>query len=151
MASDVLLPGAPVRQFSIFLENKVGALMRLVKLLHDSQVAVLGLSVAEATDVTIVRIVVNDPDTVEQVFFERGIPFTSCSLVVVELPDGPAGLGRCLQALLEAETNIMFAFPLLTHPDGKPALALRVEDITFGMAVLTTNGFKVLYQEDLSR
>lgn len=151
MGSDVMLPGTPVRQFSVFLENKVGALMRLVKLLNDSQVAVLGLSVLDTTDVTIARMVVSDPDTVEQVFFERGIPFSECSLAVVELADGPAGLGRCLHCLLEAETNILYAYPLLTHADGRAVLAFRVEDTAFGLSVLTTNGFKGLYQEDLSR
>ena len=151
MGSDVILPGNPVRQFSVFLENKVGALMRLVKLLNDAHVSVLGLSVLETTDVTIVRIVVSDPDTVEQVFFERGVPFSGCSLVVVELADGPAGLGRCLHTLLEAETNILFAYPLLTHPEGRTALAFRLEDTSFGMSVLQSNGFKILYQEDLSR
>jgi hypothetical protein len=151
MAAEVIPPGQPVRQFSVFLENKVGALMRLVMLLNASHVSVLGLSVLETTDVTIVRLVVTDPDVVEQVFFERGIPFSACTLIVVELADGPAGLGRCLQSLLEAETNLLFAYPLLTHPGGRPALAFRVEDTAFGMSALVAAGFKLLFQEDLSR
>jgi hypothetical protein len=149
--ADVQLPGRPVRQFSVFLENKLGALMRLVKLLDDAHVAVLGLGVLESTDVTIARLVVSDPETVEQVFMERGVPFSACELVVVELADGPAGLGRCLQALLGAEINILSAYPLLTRPHGRTALALRLEDSSFASGFLGSIGFTVLYQEDLAR
>jgi len=151
MSFPVKPPGSPVRQFSVFLENKVGALMRLVRLINNAHVDVLGLSVLEATDVTIVRLVVSDPETVEDLFFQRGIPFRSCQLMVVEIPDGPAGLGRCLQALLEAETNIMYSYPLMTHSEGRAALAFYLEDLDFASEVLRTSGFKVLYQEDLSR
>jgi len=151
MIPDVKPPGGPVKQFSIFLENKCGALIRLVRLLDEAHVSVLGLSMLDATDVTIARLVVSDPETVEQVFYERGVPFRTSELVVVDLPDGPTGLSACLQVLLEAETNILFAYPLLNQPGGHTLLALALEDTVFGSAVLQQSGFKILYQEDLSR
>ena len=44
--------GTPVRQIAVFLHNRVGALMSLVKLLHDNSIEVLGLSVQESTELT---------------------------------------------------------------------------------------------------
>ena len=129
----------------------MGSLMRLVKLLDDARVAVLGCSVLETTDVTIARLVASDPDSAEQIFMERGVPYTVCDLLVVELPDGPTGLGRCLQALLGAEMNIHFAYPLLTHPNGRSAIAFRLDDTAFATNFLQSIGYRTLCQEDISR
>ena len=143
--------GTPVLQFSVMLENRVGALLGLVKLLNDHAVDVIGLSVQDSYDTTVVRLVVTDSDTVQTVFIEKGIAFGTSELLVVALQEGPAQLGECHAALLQAETNIYFCYPLLVHPSDKTMLALRLDDHEFGGEVLHNNGFKVLCQEDLSR
>ena len=125
--------------------------MGLVRLLNDAKVQVLGLSVQDSVDVTVVRLLVTDPDTVDTLFIERGIPFGGCDVVVVQLEGGAADLAKCLSALLTAETNIHFVYPLLSRPAGKAALALHLEKIEFGSNVLRDNGFQLLSQSDLSR
>ncbi len=56
-----------------------------------------------------------------------------------------------LTALLQAECNIHSAYSLLTRPRGKAALALHVEDRDCATAVLSSNQFKLLTQQDISR
>jgi hypothetical protein len=143
--------GTPVRQISVMLQNRVGALLSLVRLFNDQLVEVLGLSVQDSHDTTVVRLVVSDPDTVETLFIEKGINFATCDLLIVELKEGPTSLGACLSALLHAETNIYFSYPLLIQPTEKSLLALHVDDNDFGGQVLHNNGFKILFQEDLAR
>lgn len=143
--------GSPVRQVAVFLQNRAGELLSIVKLLNDHHVIVLGLNVQDSTDTTVVRLVVSDPDTVESLFIERGIPFSTSDLIVVELKDGAEGLAECLQGLLIAETNIQFIYPIMSRPHGHPVLALHLDDNEFGRSVLSKNGFRVLMQEDLSR
>jgi hypothetical protein len=141
----------PVQQFSIMLENRVGALASLVRLLNDNFVEVLGLSVQDSADVTVVRMVVSDSETAETLLIEKGISFGMCDLVVVELKDGPSELGKCLQELLAAETNIYFCYPLMIQAGNCCALALRLDDTEFGITALQNCGFKVLFQNDLAR
>ncbi|MEX2578585.1 MAG: acetolactate synthase [Verrucomicrobiales bacterium] len=143
--------GTAVRQIAVFLPNRPGAFVSILNLLSGNYVVVLGLSVQDSIDNTVVRLVVNDPDTVETLFIEKGIPFNTTDLVVVELRDGAEQMPDCLSTLLKAETNIHFIYPLLTHPNGKAALALCVEDNDFGQSILAKAGYKVLRQEDLSR
>ena len=147
----ITISGTVVRQIAVFLQNQVGTFLSIVRLLNDNHVVVLGLSIKESTDATIVRLLVSDPDTVMALFMERGIPFSTTDLVVVELRHGAEGLADCLQALQDAETNINFAYPILSQPNNLSALALSVEDAEFGGKVLHEAGFKLLYQEDLSR
>ena len=143
--------GTDVRQISIFLENRVGSLLSIVRLINENQVVVLGISVQESIDVTVVRLVLSDPDTIESLFIEKGIPYSTSALLVVELKESLGGLATCLHELLCAELNIHFIYPLITRPNENPVLALRLDDTDFGRGVLHQAGFKLLSQEDLSR
>jgi hypothetical protein len=143
--------GSRVTQFSIFLANKVGALLDVVKLLNARDVLVLALTVQDSADTAIVRIVVSDPDTVQDLFVENQVPYSVCDLVVVELSEGANELGRLLAALLAAECNIFGSYALLTRPRGKAALALHVEDNECAASVLNAHQFRILGQSDISR
>ena len=143
--------GAPVRQFSVMLPNRSGALASIVKLLRAAAVEVIGLSVQDSRDATVARLVVTDPDAAAAVFMEKGIPHTHCELIVVVLRESGPGLLQCLESLKDAETNVDFAYALLPSPKGQSLLALHVEDYEFAVSILHQSGFKLLYQENLSR
>ena len=140
-----------VRQFSVFLQNKVGALLEIVRLLDQNNIIVLALSIAESYESAISRIIVSDPDRTEELFREHDIPHSSCELMVVELADGPGDLSKLLAALLMAEVTVHFSYPLLVRPRGRAVLVLHVDDIECATSVLLGEGFKLLTQGDLSR
>jgi len=142
---------APVKQFSIFLRNKVGALLDVVKMLNEHSVEVLALSVQDSADAAIVRIVVSDPEQVQELFAMNDIPCSVCDLVVVELKESASELGKLLKGLLMAEVNVHTSYSLLTRPRGHCALALHVEDSDCATAVLRSHGFRLLDQADISR
>jgi len=143
--------GGAIRQLSVFLQNRVGALMALTRLLRDHSIEILGLSMQDTTEMTLVRLVLSDPDGAGMLFIERGIPHTDCKIIVVELTESNRRLTECLAALLEAELNIEFCYPLLVRPGLHPLLALHCDDVEIAADVLHRAGFKVLCQEDLSR
>ena len=58
----------PVRQFSIFLANKAGRLLELIRILHSRQVHVVALTILDTTDSSIVRMVVDDPYQARAIF-----------------------------------------------------------------------------------
>ncbi len=143
--------GPLVKQFSIFLPNKVGAMLDVVKLLHAHNTHVVALSISESTDSAIARIIVNDPDGVEHLFREHNVPFGICAMIVVELREVATQIAQLLAALLMAEVNVHFTYPLLTHPQGFAAQALHVDDTDCASSVLVGEGFRLLSQSDISR
>ncbi|MCW1913823.1 acetolactate synthase [Luteolibacter sp. GHJ8] len=151
MPAKTIAPGNPVKQFSVLLPNRAGALASLVKLLRAAAIEVVGISVQDSRDATIARLVVTDPDTAEHIFLEKGIPHTTCDLVVISLRESGPELLPVLDTLMVAETNIDFAYALMPSPQGHTLLALHVEDYDFAVGVLNSAGFKLLYQEELSR
>ncbi len=145
------LGGPAVRQYSVFLANRVGALMEVVKMINEAGVIVLALSIQDSSETSIARMIVSDPDRVEELFGRSDIAYGMCNVAVAELEEGASDLPRLLAALLEAEVNVLFSYTLLVRPRGRPLLALHTDDIECASAVLAGRGFRLLRQTDLSR
>ena len=143
-------PDAFVRQFSVMLENRVGALSSLLGLLETRNILCVGFSLQDFKEVTIARIVVTDPQEATELFLEKGISFHSCEILVVNLPQGAQDIKNCLNALLYAEVNVNFMYSLMPAVR-KTLIALHVEDICFAASVLNTAGFTLCRQKDISR
>lgn len=145
------LGGALVKQFSVFLPNKVGAMLDIVKLLNAHHTHVVAMSVSESTDSAIARVIVSDPEQVQELFRENNIAYGVSEVVVVELQEVATGLMKLLASLFMAEVNVHFTYALLTRPGGVAALALHVDDTDCASSVLLGAGFNLLSQRDISR
>lgn len=145
------LDGRAVRQYSVFLANRVGALMEVVKMLSEAKVIVLALSIQDSSETSIARMIVSDPELLEELFDRNDIAYGVCEVVVAELEEGASDLPRLLAALLEAEVNILFSYTLLIRPRGRPLLAIHTDDLECATAVLEGRRFRLLRQTDLSR
>jgi hypothetical protein len=145
------LGGPAVRQYSVFLANRVGALMEVVKMLTDARVVVLALSIQDSSETSIARMIVSDPEKLEELFDVNDIAFGVCEVAVAELEEGASDLPKLLAALLEAEVNILFSYTLLVRPRGRPLVAIHTDDLECASAVLEGRSFRLLRQTDLSR
>lgn len=143
--------GPTVKQFSVFLLNKVGALLEIIRLLNESQVHVIGLISQDSTDSALVRLIVSDPDAVEQIFDLHEVAYSISEILVVEMREVAVDLKKLLQCLLMAEVNIHVCYPLLLRPHGRSALALHLDDAECARSVLSGEGYRILNQNDLSR
>ncbi len=138
-----------VRQFSVFLENKVGKLFELVHLFDEApNVHLCALSVVESADHAVVRVIPNNADAAREVLREHGLPFSEFDLLIVELADNHTLTSMCLY-LLGAELNIRFAYPLMLRPDSTPTIALAVDDQMLAGQILRKKRFRLLGEEDL--
>lgn len=138
-----------VRQISTFLENKVGELMRLAKAFEGTDIRILSLSIINSVDCAIIRLIVDHVDQAEAIIRNAGFAVSTSELLVVELPPGKTGLLSMCSALLAAEVNVHYAYPLLTRSHGRSALALLVDDTETAAAVLRSKRFTILDEGDL--
>lgn len=145
------LEGPAVRQYSVFLANRVGALLEVVQMLNEARVVVLALSIQDSSETSIARMIVSDPEALEDLFGRKDIAYGVCEVVVAELEEGVSDLSRLLAALLEAEVNILFSYTLLVRPRGRPLVAVHTDDLECASSVVAGRGFRLLRQTDLSR
>ena len=111
---------------------------------------IVSLMVVDSADCAIIRIVLQNPERAREIFEQARLPFTESDLLVVQLPDGPQPLLQICKALLLAELNVHYAYPVLIGPQGHAALALHVEDIENAAFTLQRNGFVLFTENDLS-
>jgi hypothetical protein len=140
----------PVKQFSVFTENRVGRLHELTALLKQNDVHVMAITVLDTVDSAIVRLVVDDPDKARELMVNNDFPYVETSLLAVEITD-ESELKGVLAALVEAEINLHYIYSFIKRPAGKSALAISVEDADIAAQAIAQRGFQVLSQADISR
>ena len=140
-----------VRQFAVFLENRVGTLLDLTRILCEINVHICGISVVDTTDAAVVRVVVDDVEHCREALHRANIAANESNLIVVELPQGPEKLDQVLRHLVAAEVNIQYTYSLMIRPHDKALLALHCEDADYAYEVLTKARYSVLTQKDISR
>lgn len=144
------LASEPVRQFSVFVENRVGRLHDLVSLLAQHEIHIMAITTIDTTDTALDRIIVDDPDRARELLAANNFFFTECDVLVVEFTD-QSKVKDILNALIIVEVNIHYAYAFLMRPKGRSALVLNVEDADLAASSLNGRGFKVLSQRDISR
>jgi hypothetical protein len=138
-----------VRQFTVFLENKVGRLQSLVRALEQGSGKIVAMSIHDSADSALVRLICSDADESREILKYAGFPFSESDLLVVELPKkSKQPLIDICAALLAAEINIHYAYPLLLRPRA-PSLALYVDDSTLAARLLIKKGFTLIGESDL--
>jgi hypothetical protein len=137
-----------VRQFTIFLENKVGRLQTLMRSLEQGVGNVCALSIEESGDSALVRMICAHPEFGRELLKTAGFAFSEAEMLAVSLPKTAKQpmLAIC-SALLAAEINIHYAYPLISHK----AIALYVDDPTLAAHLLFKKGFTLIGESDLAR
>ena len=138
-----------IRQFTIFLENKVGRLQQLVRAFEEQAAKIVALSIEESGDAALVRLICADPDLGREVLRHDNFPFGETDLLAVELPKRTAQpLIAICSALLSAEINIHYVYPMLKCRLG-PSVILYVDDRTLAAQILIKKGFILVGESDL--
>ena len=137
-----------IRQFNVFVANRLGGLADVVRRFETTDIRIVSLTIVDSADCAIIRLVLSDPERAMEIFAQARLPVTESDLLVVELPSGPQPLLQICKALLAAELNIHYAYPLLVGPHGSAALALYVEDHETAAATLATKGFVIFSEAD---
>src|SRR5262245_10770473 len=138
-----------VRQISVFLENRLGQLLRLTKLFEKSEVHILAVSVEGSIDCAIVRLIVDDPDTAHDMLRESGFAISETELLVVELPAGKRGMMTVCAALIAGEVNINYTYALLPGANRGGCIAIQVDNPGVAAAILIEKQFRVLDHSNL--
>ena len=138
-----------LKQLSLFLENKPGALSTPVKILADAGVNILTLSIAESRQYGILRLLVRDWKAAKSLLEKHGLMVKVTDVLAIEVADRPGGLAEVLLALEEAGINLeyMYAFPLKRASKG--LLLFRFDDPDKAVEVLRQRQINVVGNAEL--
>ena len=139
-----------MKQISVFVENKPGALYALTAVLAQGQIDMRALSLAETKDFGIVRLIVNDLYKTTTLLKDAGYVHSLTPVVGVAIPDVPGGLNRVLQVLTDAKVNVEYMYAFLGGKDVDHAyMIFRVADDKAAETALASRGIEVIDQEQV--
>lgn len=136
-----------IKQISVFLEDKSGRLTQITKILTQNDINITALSIADATDYGIIRMIVGRPELAQKVLKEHGIAVQLTEEACMVIPNKPGGLHAALQILTDHNINIDY---LYAFADGnKASVVIRSASITEAISVLQKNKMKLLQTSDI--
>jgi hypothetical protein len=138
-----------LKQLSLFLENKPGALSAPVQLLAGANINILTLSIAEARQYGILRLIVRDWAAAKKLLEKNGLVVKVTDVLAIEVPDHPGGLAEVLVVLEEAGINLEYMYPFTLKREGKGLLLFRFNDPDKAIGVLQKSKIKVVGNAEL--
>ncbi len=140
-----------VRQLSIFLENKVGRLAGVAKILGEAGVNIRALSVADTNDFGILRLIVDDIAKAEQKLRENNVVCRINNVTVVAVDNRPGGLARVLSVLNASGVNVEYMYAVAEPNNERPLMVFRFSEAERAVAALQAAGLDILDEEQLFR
>ena len=138
-----------VKQISVFLENRPGALAEFTKVLQKSNIDLRARSLAEHEDFGIVRVIVDSPYDTIQILKEEGYVCSITKVIAVELEDKPGSLVRMLSVLGDNGVNLEYSYAFFGRKAKSAFLILRVEDNEAAIKVLREHGITPVCQDEM--
>lgn len=132
-----------VSQLSIFLENKPGQLSELVNVLAVYKIDLLALSIAEAPDYGVLRIIVDQPAETAKLLRDKGWVCSLTDVLAVTVEDEPGSLTKILSVLADNGVSLAYSYAFLSRSQGKACLILRVDDNDLAIQTLAGAGIEV--------
>ena len=123
-------------QFSVFLVNKPGILARVCQRLADDKVNILALSMMDATEHGVLRVVVEDPPKARETLSDLDVPTAETQVLVTTLSNKPGALADVVERLSTAHVNVNYAYCTTGAPGGRSLGVFRVSDLNKAVHVL---------------
>ena len=139
-----------IKQLSIFLENKPGALSAPCRLLARANINIQTCSLADTREFGILRLVVEDPDKARRLLQRNGFAVKVTDVIALEVADEPGGLAAILDALEGTGINIEYAYSFSGRTKrGYALLLFRFSDPNAALRVLKERNINTVGSKEL--
>jgi hypothetical protein len=144
----------PIPQVSVYLDNRPGSLSEAMSQLDKNQIQVFALSIADAGEFGLVRMVTEDPEkatrVLEDVDYNLAKSKRNTEVTAVFMGDEEK-ISKITKILADGSINIEYAYSSAVHVNGKIALILRASDIENAEKTLKANGITVLTLAEIKK
>jgi len=138
-----------VTQISVFLENRPGTLAKVTGVLAQAGTEIIALTVAEADQFGILRMILSNPDAAAEALEGSGHAYRKTDVVAVELGDDPASPNRLFSVLGDAGINIDYLYVFMLKSRDAPVAILRTNDNLETTRILEEAGFGLIESDEL--
>lgn len=138
-----------IRQFTVFMENRVGQLLEVLRRFRGSAVRILALNIIDSTECCIVRLVLSHPEQGREILERAGLAMIESDLIAVVLTEEEQPLLEICTALLQAEVNLIQTYPLLVRSSNRTVVAIMVDNADLASQTLADSNISMLNEDQL--
>jgi len=138
-----------VNQLSIFIENKSGTLVKVLKCLKNEGIQLIASTIADTAEYGILRIICSEPSRAYDVLKASGIAVSLCEVFAIELDDLPGRAADAIELFACEGISIAYLYSFLLGGNG--VLVFRTDNAEKASQVITSNGLKFFEEKDLSK
>lgn len=138
-----------VQQLSIFMENKPGHLQNVLKILSDSSINIITLTIAETADFGILRLIVSDTVKARDALKKHQIVSSVTDVLAVELDDTPGSLFRAIDTFSRHNLNIEYMYAFTEKRMGKAVMIFRFDDIEAAKKAIGSEQYTIVNTADI--
>ena len=140
-----------IRQLTVFVQNKQGAIVSITEALAAKDINIRALSIAETEDFGILRLIVNDDATAQKTLADAGYLIKVTEVVGVKIGDAPGKLTGALDVLDKAGINLEYLYAFMARTEKHAYVVLRVEDNAATEAALEAAGYHLITDADICK
>lgn len=140
-----------IKQLTVFVENKQGALVDITDTLAKHNVNIRALSIADTQDFGILRLIVNDNETAIKTLSSEGYLIKTTEVIGVKIGDEPGKLSKALEVLDENKINMEYLYAFMARTEKHAYVVLRVADNESAEKALETAGFHMITESDIDK
>lgn len=133
-----------IKQISIFIENRPGRLAEITDIIAKNNINIRALSIADTTNFGILRIIVDNPELVEEKLRQYNITASITSVLSVGIKDRPGGLAEVLKLLAENGIAIEYMYAFLAKKEDEAYVIMRIEKDAQAKQLLESKGYSGL-------
>ena len=144
----------PIPQVSVFLDNRPGSLSEVMSYLDKSQIKIYALTIAEAGEYGVVRMVVEDPEKISQILEDASFNLAKAKKnteVTAVLITKENHISKITQILSDNHVNIEYAYLSAIHYEKNAAIIIRPKDIEQAEKAFKTNKIETLTLADIKQ
>lgn len=138
-----------LKQLTVFVENKQGALVDITETLANHNVNLRALSIADTEEFGILRLIVSDNETACKTLTDEGYLLKITEVVGVKIGDEPGKLSKALSVLDEKGINMEYIYAFMARTEKHAYVVLRVADNAAAEAALEEAGFHLITDADV--
>lgn len=125
-----------IKQFSVFMPNKPGALTRLAALFAEKGINILGIASEVRDDSGLVRIALENDAEVSSILSSAGFSSVETHILSVEVEDKPGELLRVTAALAEGKVNITTVYGTSVEGAKTSRILIAAQNTDRALAIL---------------
>ena len=140
-----------IKQLTVFVENKQGAVVSVTDILSKNDINLRALSIAETEDFGILRLIVNDEAAAEKALIDAGYLLKITEVVGVKIGDAPGKLSEVLRVLDDKNINVEYMYAFMARTEKHAYVVIRVEDNEIAEMALEAAGFHIITKADVNK